>query len=138
MTTTTQPRIFELAHAFKAARDRKKGIEQDLEILEGELTQIEGELRAALEADGVQSVKLEGVGTVYLEARSFARVAEGQLESLIGWLDLHNHGEIARRTIPHQTLTAWYKDQEEADKPLPPEEIVKVFRETKAKLRTTK
>lgn len=136
MSEQTKSKVVILAEAFRAARKAVDEAEEVVKLAKAERDQIEAELREQLEADGVQSVKVEGVGTVYLEAKSYARIAEGKLEDAVKWLDEHGEGAIAKRTVPHQTLSAWYNERTENDKPLPPEDLIAVFRETKVRLRT--
>jgi septation ring formation regulator EzrA len=130
-----ESRIVALAKSFKQARDRKSLVETELELVEGEIEQIGSELKAALEAEGVNKISVEGVGTVFVEAREYARVNKENMDAFVSWLDANGEGALAKRTVQHQTLTAWYKEQSENDKPLPPTDICVVTRETKAKLR---
>lgn len=104
--------------------------------LDGEWDQISLSIKEHLEAEGQQSVKLEGVGTVYLQGSTHAKVNPETKEALLAWLDERELGGLAPRTINSKTFAAQYREWEEGDKPLPPAEFVSVYREVSARFKS--
>lgn len=131
-------KLARLATSLKTIREELNKLKEQKEGLLGEEEQVEGEIKAALEAEGLQQAKIVGIGTVFLQSTVNARVDKENREKLFAWLDENGHGDLAQRNIHAQTFAAFYREAEENDQPLPPPEIVKVYRETRAVLRAAK
>lgn len=131
-------RIHDLASRFALLRERKRQAELAVQDLDDEMTQLGGELRRAMEAAEMTSVKLDGVGTVYLETKFYAREVKERHDELLSWLDERGLGALAPRTVHHQTLTRAVTEWMESDHEVPPGNLVVAHPETVVRLRAAK
>ena len=131
----TTPRIKDLAQRFIEMRDQKQALETKIKDLDDEASLINMELVKALQDEEAQSVKIEGIGTVFLCGKFHAACPVNMREELINWLDANGVGDLAKRSVHPKTLESEYQKWVEEDKPLPPEDMVKVFKQTVARVR---
>ena len=130
-----QGRLKELSTKFLELQTRKRQLEQQVEDLQAEMEHIRGELVPVLEELEAQNVKLEGIGTVYLQSRFYVRPVAEKLEELVAWLDGKGLSHLAKLTVHHKTLESEYRRWQEEDLPVPPSEMLQVFSKTEVRIR---
>ncbi len=134
-TKPSGKRLEELSRKFLELRDKKRVLEQEVKDAQAEMDQIGLELVPILEGLDAQNIKITGVGTVYLQTVFYVRALKEREDDFVQWLDSHDLGMLAKRTVHHQTLQAAYKEWAEKDLPLPPPELVEAHPEVKVRIR---
>lgn len=124
-----------MAERFLRLRDEKRQLKAQIDELQQELDQVEAELVPKMQEQELQKVVFEGVGTVFLQTTTYPRVLKERQAEFIAWLDEHDRGELAKRTVNPQTLKAEYHRWEEEDLLLPPPELVEAYHRTEARVR---
>lgn len=119
-------RLSELAHRLRQIVDRKEQLEQEKKDLNGEMEQVEQELKKQMDDQDVSSLKLDGVGTIYMTPVFYVRANKENLPQLISWLDNRNLGELAPRSVNYNTLQSNYKEWLKNNQPLPDEGLLDV------------
>ena len=128
-------RLAMLAGKYVELRDRKRRLEQDVEDVKAEMALINQEMVPILQTMEAQSVKLEGIGTVYLQTKFYASVIKDKVDEFTAWLDSHELGHLAKRNVHPQTLKSEYQRWQDEDLPVPPPELVTAHPETKVVVR---
>lgn len=128
-------RLKQLTTQYVELREKKRKFEQQVKDVAEEMSQIELELIPLMEELDAQNIKLDGIGTVYLQTRFYVRAIADQMEGLVGWLDQQGLGGMAKRSIHYQTLQSEYQKWSEQDQPLPPKELVEAFAKTEVRVR---
>lgn len=124
----------ELAVKWRELKESISIAEANLKELKSIREDISQQMVAIVQGMGEEAsegVKLAGVGTVKLDTKPYPAVED--LGSFLQWA-LDNNVEAPKLTINATTMAAWYKVQAESSLPIPPEEIVKPFWKTTAKV----
>lgn len=126
-----------LAQRYHAVREKKRALEAEINDLDAERDQVAGELKKIMEDVGMQRFNLKGIGTFYLQASFYPKVI-GDSAKVIEWLDQHEAGNVAPRTIQKTAFKEFYQNSVENDKPVPPAELVEAHTEVGLRLRGAK
>lgn len=129
MTLDEQAGLPELAKRIIEIRDRKREMKQEEEDLNAELDMISKKALPLLDEMDAQKVTLKGIGTIYVKTNFYATVVKDKYDEFVNWLDTNELGHLAKRQVNAQTLKSEYKRWMEEDKPLPPDELLKVYKE---------
>jgi hypothetical protein len=127
--------MVQLARRFAELKAKKETLEEELDAVKMEMSQVSSELIPELQKSEIQSLKIDGVGLIYLKTQFYARVMPEKNEEFISWLDNNNLGHLARRSVHHKTLTNEYQRWQDEDLPIPPEELVSSYNDTVVCLR---
>lgn len=115
--------------AARVLRERKEALEGEIKEINKILSDPQDGLYPRIlrqfDALGITNMKVDGVGTVYTFEMAVPKVLDD--EQFIAWLDARGDGGIAKRSIHHQTLRAWYKDKLESGNDVPPRTMVDVY-----------
>lgn len=110
MDTETLARFTELAEEERALKARMADVKQEKERLEEQL------LNQFVDA-GVQNTKINGM-TVYVHRQVWAN-HNGDKQALINALKNAGLEELVSENYSTQTLSAWYRELESLDQPVP-------------------
>lgn len=86
------------------------------------------------EEQGIENLRVEGVGRISLTADMFVSIAPGQKEGLFSWLNKHKLKDLIVPNVNSSTLRAFVKTRTKDGKPLPPEGILNVTPYTRASI----
>lgn len=104
---------------FKLKRQKDK-LEEQLKATNLAITQLAtGDLAKLMEDSEVDSIKIKGMGTVYLATELYASVNKDDRPKLYAWLRDKGHGDLIQDYVFPQTLTAFAKEQLEKGQALP-------------------
>lgn len=106
----TNEALFQLADQLKAAKDRKKALEQQTKDNNAEIERLDKAL-----SDGMAEAELDKFTrnghTFYLSSRLFASAKEGMKDEMFQALKDHGYGEIVTETVNANTLASFCKEQ---------------------------
>ena len=126
--------ILQKAKELKAIKERIDRGEELLKELKAERDKLElSVLPGLMENAEIESVKLEGIGTLYTVTKPKVSVLVADQPAFYSWLKENGHGDIIKETVHYQTLNSWAKEILEQGNPVP--EWCKVFHETRAVIR---
>lgn len=114
---------------------RKRELDAASRKLGEELDRMEAELLDQWIEAGRQSERLDGV-TVYIAARTWATPKDGDRQAVVKALEALGMRDMV--TYNTQTLSAWFKEQAEAEQEVPPTLAEVVSLETKHSLNVRK
>lgn len=126
----------QLAKQYHAGRQRKDELTKQLDDVKAELDMIGEDLTKKMEELGLQTFKLEGLGTYYLQTSFYPKVLDA--EKVIDWLDKNGQSNIAPRTIKGPAFKEFYQERVEHDQPIPPPDLVEASSNTGVRLRRAK
>ncbi len=110
---------FQVVRDYLDARDKS---ERSAALAARRKKRLEIAERAVLDlfqAEGVPSVRV-GNRLVWLRRTVWASARAGQTERLAEAMRAHGHGDLVGVKVLAQTLSAWVRECEDADEPIPP------------------
>lgn len=112
----------ELMREFKAAKDLKEACD----VLAKEAGRLYDYIRLAavperFEEDGIQNMKVEGVGRVQLAGDLYAGIIKGKEEAAFEFLDDNGRGDVVKKTVNSSSLKAILKKMLEKGEEFPAE-----------------
>jgi len=103
--------ILELAQAqvdVKAAIDR---LAADKTVLQKEFDHLRlHRIPEQMENEGIESVKLEGIGRLSTQGNLYAGIMKDKKEEAYAWLEYHGHGDLIKGTLNASSLKAFLKE----------------------------
>lgn len=96
----------------------KRSLEKRLAVVKAEMETLEGIVLREFESLGVSSMKC-GDTTVHLRRQIWARAKGGDKEAVCSVLQELGMGDMVSETFNTNTLSAWVREQEREEKPIP-------------------
>lgn len=119
----------DLAQAARKARTWREEAEKQLQDAKDTEAMVLQEIEKRMEADDVKTVTFPNVGKFTRIISAYPRATKGvDPELVINWFKAEGV-EIAPPKIDNKRLREAFEERQENDKPLPPEELVQVYRE---------
>jgi len=113
-------KLTEFARSLSDLKARKNELEDSLKDVNEQIKTIaENELPRAMEDADIESFRVDGVGTVFLQNKIYVSVLADDREKLYDWLRENGHDDIVKDWVFPQTLTAFAKEQMTEGNPLP-------------------
>lgn len=112
------PEFLKNAKALQKLVEDKKKLEEDLSNINKKLFELHPKLTEILEEfklEGVENLKLKGIGTIFLHTSPQPSIKDQ--DSLFKDLRKRKLGSIIRETVHHQTLKGLVKELLEQGKP---------------------
>ena len=125
------PTVTDLAKDLRRLKDMKENIEEQLKKTNGEIDEASTKLADLMETQGVDSFKVAGVGSVYIQTLNRPTVVDK--DALIVWLDSRGMSDCAPRSCHHKKLESIVKELLEDSQPLPA--CLNVFQQKRALIR---
>ena len=127
-------KLQELARELSQLKSAKDKIEDELSAINKRIEILaRQEIPEAMDEAGVQNVKFEGIGKIYLKGDVFASIPAESRDAAYEWLELTGRGSLIKPTVNSSSLKAavkeWIAQGEEI-----PEELIKVTPYTQAVL----
>lgn len=127
-------KLQELARELSTLKSAKDKIEDELSAINKRIEILaRQEIPEAMDEAGVQNVKFEGIGKIYLKGDVFASIPAESRDAAYEWLELTGRGSLIKPTVNSSSLKAavkeWIAQGEEI-----PEELIKVTPYTQAVL----
>lgn len=127
-------KIRDLASRYLVLRDELDKMKAETTKLQKEFDEIRlNLLPSMLEEDGIDSARLEDIGTVYTTADLHVSVPADKKEFLFDWLRDNGAGSLITETVNASTLKAWVKERIANGRLVP--EIVNVSPFTRAAIK---
>lgn len=125
--------LVDMAKKMDEIRGLKDAVEEKLKKINAHYDALRLDLiPAKMEEDGIEGLKVEGVGRVSLTGDMYVRV-QNKLE-LYTWLKEMKLGDLIQPTVNSSTLKASIKKRIKDGKEIPSEEILKVTPFTRASI----
>lgn len=127
-------RLQELARELSQLKTEKDTIEETLSAINKRIEVLaRQEIPEAMDEAGVQNVKFEGIGKIYLKGDVFASIPAEARDAAYEWLEATGRGSLVRPTVNSSSLKAavkeWISQGEEI-----PEDLIRVTPYTQAVL----
>ena len=127
-------KLQELARELSQLKSAKDKIEDELSAINKRIEILaRQEIPEAMDEAGVQNVKFEGIGKIYLKGDVFASIPAESRDAAYEWLELTGRGSLIKPTVNSSSLKAavkeWLTQGEEI-----PEELIRVTPYTQAVL----
>lgn len=112
--------LMELAKEFKRLKQTKEFMEAELSGITAAFDVLRMEsIPNKMEAEGIENIKLEGIGRLGLTADMFLSVRGDKKADLYDWLKINGFGELIQDSVNASTLKAFVKEQIKKGKPIP-------------------
>ncbi len=102
--------IFEMADKLKAAKEKKKALEQQVKEVSAEIEALDLSLSDAMAEEEVERFSRNG-STFYLSSRLYASPAAGRKDEMMQALKDNGYGSIVVETVNANTLASFVKEQ---------------------------
>lgn len=127
-------KLQELARELSTLKTEKDSIEETLSAINKRIEVLaRQEIPEAMDEAGVQNVKFEGIGKIYLKGDVFASIPAEARDAAYEWLEATGRGSLVKPTVNSSSLKAavkeWISQGEEI-----PEDLIRVTPYTQAVL----
>ena len=127
-------KLQELARELSQLKSAKDKIEDELSTINKRIEILaRQEIPEAMDEAGVQNVKFEGIGKIYLKGDVFASIPAESRDAAYEWLELTGRGSLIKPTVNSSSLKAAVKEWIAQGEDIP-EELIKVTPYTQAVL----
>ena len=124
----------DLAHQMKHVQEIKETAEKELKEINAEYDVLRLEvIPAKCEEQGIEGIKIEGLGRLNLTADLYVSIKAGMKKPLFDWFSKAKLRDMVQPTVNSSTLKAFVKGRIKAGKPLP-EEFLNVTPFTRASI----
>lgn len=114
--------IAHLVREMKRVQDAKVAADEVAKEWNAEFDVLRLEiLPTVCEDQGVEGMRVEGIGRLNLTADLYVSVKSGQKEGWFGWLKKNKLSDLIVPSVNASTLKAWAKDRIKKGKPVPDE-----------------
>lgn len=120
-----------MATQLRKLKDEKEELETNLKACNASIDALSLKLAESMEAHGVDSFKVKGIGSVYLSIINRPRIIDA--DTFIKWLDETGQGAMAPRTVHWKRLESMVKELIESATALPTS--LENFQQTRALIR---
>lgn len=107
-----------MAKRLRDAKDKKDELEEALTGTNKEIDELSKKLAERLESDGVDSIRVPDVGTVYIQIKNRPNVTDQ--DGLHMYLRENGHGAMIKETIHPMTLIGFVNERLKNNEELPP------------------
>jgi len=101
--------IQQLAAQYKAIKTRHDSLTEEIKKLNAEWSEVETQLLDAMMEDGVNSVKLVGLGHFIMTTKNFLSVNAANKPQFYAYLKKSGNGALLKEEVNPRTLTAFLK-----------------------------
>lgn len=117
---------------FVALEERRRQLEAEVDAVKAEAAQLEELLLPQFEQAGLERVSIDG-RTVYIERKLWAKAKDGDKAAVCKALKRCRLGDYVEETFNTNSLSAYVRELDREDRPLPPNlrevlEISEVFK----------
>jgi hypothetical protein len=110
-----------VALQFRELKDRKTGLDHESDEIAKQLKLLELDLKNRMDALGSTSLRLDGVGLLYLQTDPYPSIHDPA--GFIEWADANDLSYLAKRSVHSATARSFWKERLENGASLPPPEI---------------
>lgn len=123
-----------IASRWSDLRAEKEELEAKLKDVNLEIMQIaERDIPQMLDDAGLDSVKVKGIGTVYLQGQIQVAVLSDNQPKLIEYMISEGHSDLVKETVHPGTLKSWVKERLDENLEVP--DFIQVRKYMAARLR---
>ncbi len=117
---------------FVALEERRRQLEAEVDAVKAEAAQLEELLLPQFEQAGLERVSIDG-RTVYIERKLWAKAKDGDKAAVCKALKRCRLGDYVEETFNTNSLSAYVRELDREDRPMPPSlrevlEISEVFK----------
>lgn len=112
--------LLPLVKEMKSYAEKKEALETELKIINARFDVLRLEvIPERMDSDGIENLKVEGIGRVTLTADMFVSVKGGAKQGLFDWLSGQGLGDLVQPTVNASTLKAFVKRRMKEGKDVP-------------------
>ena len=126
---TAAHELSELTKEREALEDKVSGLTAKIEYLRY------SSIPLLMENDGIENIRLEGIGTVYLTSGIRASINQQVKPLAYQWLEDNGHGGLITQTVNAQSLTSALSARMKSGAEIP-DELFKIFAYTMAAIKS--
>ena len=104
---------------FVALEERRHRLETEIDTIKAESAELEGRLLPQFEQSGTERVAIDG-RTVYVERKLWAKPKDGDKPAVCKALKRCRLGDYVEETFNTNSLSAYVRELDRDDRPLPP------------------
>jgi len=117
---------------FVALEERRRQLETEIDTVKAEAAELEQRLLPEFERGGLEKISIDG-RTVYLERKLWAKAKDGDKAVVCKALKRAHLGDFVEETFNTNSLSAYVRELDREERPLPPTlhgvlEISEVFK----------
>jgi hypothetical protein len=117
---------------FVALDERRHQLEAEVDTIKAEATELEGRLLPQFEQSGTERIAIDG-RTVYVERKLWAKAKGGNKAAVCKALKRAHLGDYVEQTFNSNSLSAYVRELDREERPLPPSlrevlEVSEVFK----------
>lgn len=126
-------RLSELISDYARLKNKKEEMEEEIKRANKRLEELSKHLiPEIMEEEGIENIKVAGIGRVCLQADLYVQVPKDKREDLYNWLDFTGRESMVTETVSPKTLKAAVKEWLQKGEDIP--DCIKVVPYTYAKL----
>ncbi|HLH16240.1 MAG TPA: hypothetical protein VKX45_03425 [Bryobacteraceae bacterium] len=104
---------------FVALEERRRQLEAEVDTIKSEAAELEQHLLPQFEQEGFEKISIDG-RTVYIERKLWAKAKDGNKAAVCKALRRAHLGDYVEETFNTNSLSAYVRELDREDRPLPP------------------
>jgi hypothetical protein len=97
----------DIAKRYKLLQDAHEAKNEELKLISAEWTECEKELLEAMTEEGVNSIKVEGVGLMSMRTKNYLNVTAANKSQFYSYLQKSGNGGLLKLDVNPRTLTSF-------------------------------
>ena len=104
---------------FVALEEQRRQLEAEVDTIKAEAAELEGRLLPQFEQSGTERIAIDG-RTVYVERKLWAKAKDGDKPAVCKALKRARLGDYVEETFNTNSLSAYVRELDREERPLPP------------------
>lgn len=100
-----------LVEQLRALKEQKEKKNEEIKAINSEITQVENMLLTELQTDGLDTIKVNGVGTVYITTTDYPQVID--MDAFVAWCAENNRADMIQKRVSSTAFKQYVEETNE-------------------------
>ena len=100
-----------MVEELRALKEQKEKKNEEIKAINGAITQVENMLLTELQADGVDTISINGVGTVYITTTDYPQVID--MDAFVTWCAENNRADMIQKRVSSTAFKQYLEETNE-------------------------
>lgn len=100
-----------MVEELRALKEQKEKKNEEIKAINGAITQVENMLLTELQADGVDTISINGVGTVYITTTDYPQVTD--MDAFVAWCAENNRADMIQKRVSSTAFKQYLEETNE-------------------------
>lgn len=100
-----------MVEELRALKEQKEKKNEEIKAINGAITQVENMLLTELQSDGVDTISVNGVGTVYITTTDYPQVTD--MDAFVNWCAENNRADMIQKRVSSTAFKQYLEETNE-------------------------